>query len=287
MITAFLDVEKLPNREMQEQPFNEANAYYFSELPNFGQQINSSLALINMLSAGSGFALAYNYSNVTTDADPGANTLRMSSTTQNLSTVLRLDVTSGGKDVTAILDAMTSSTSANKGQIRLVKSGDISKYMVFNLTGKTTPTGWRNLTVTHVASSSSSPFVNGDLLIMSFSRTGDIGPAGSMVRRVASTTTAAAPAPNADATDIYILTAQASPAGFIAPTGTPYDGQPLLIRIKDNGTARLLTFSTAYRASADLAFPATTLAGKWLYIGFNYNAIDAKWDLVAVINNFG
>ena len=56
--------------------------------------------------------------------------------------------------------------------------------------------------------------------------------------------------------------------------------------IKDNGTARSLGWNAIYRASSDLALPATTVLGKTLYCGFIYNSTDTKWDLIALLNNF-
>ena len=73
---------------------------------------------------------------------------------------------------------------------------------------------------------------------------------------------------------------------FNNPGGTPVAGQKLIIRIKDDGTARALTYDTEFRASTDLALPTTTVLGKTLYMGFIWNATDTKFDLLAVLNNF-
>ena len=82
----------------------------------------------------------------------------------------------------------------------------------------------------------------------------------------------------------YNVTALAVAATIAAPTGTPVDGQKLMLRIKDNGTARALTWTTtsgAYRAIGS-TLPTTTTAGKLMYIGCVYNAIDTFWDVVGV-----
>jgi hypothetical protein len=90
---------------------------------------------------------------------------------------------------------------------------------------------------------------------------------------------------SADDCDVFQITAQAGDLLFNAPGGTPVAGQKLIIRIKDNGTARALTYNAIYRASSDLALPTTTVLSKTLYMGFMYNATDTKWDLLAVLNN--
>lgn len=58
--------------------------------------------------------------------------------------------------------------------------------------------------------------------------------------RVGTETSSATSTPTADSVDQWNVTALAVDDTFAAPTGTPTDGQNLLIRIKDNGTARVL-----------------------------------------------
>lgn len=90
---------------------------------------------------------------------------------------------------------------------------------------------------------------------------------------------------NIDSCDLFIVTAQAGALKLNNPSGTPVQGQKLLVRIKDNGTARALTYDTQYRASTDLPLPTTTVLSKTLYMGFIWNSTDSKWDLLAVLNN--
>ena len=86
--------------------------------------------------------------------------------------------------------------------------------------------------------------------------------------------------------DEFDVTAQAGALKLNNPSGTPVNGQKRIVRIKDNGTARALTYDTQFRASSDLALPTTTVLGKTLYMGFIFNLTDGKWDLLAVLNNF-
>ena len=103
--------------------------------------------------------------------------------------------------------------------------------------------------------------------------------------RVNSSTSSSTPTPNADNDDIFILTAQAATATFGAPSGTPVQGQILVIRIKDNGSPQTLAWNAIYRAG-DIALPATTVTSKTLYLQFIYNSTDSKWDFVSTIGNF-
>ena len=85
---------------------------------------------------------------------------------------------------------------------------------------------------------------------------------------------------NISTCDQFVITAQAGALKFNNPGGTPLNGQKLIIRIKDNGTARALTYDTQFRGIG-VELPDTTVAGKTLYMGFIYNSNDTKWDLVA------
>jgi len=86
-------------------------------------------------------------------------------------------------------------------------------------------------------------------------------------------------------TNQYAVTALAVPATIAIPTGTPVDGQKLVIRIEDNGTAQALTWTTSgvnsYRI-VGTTLPTTTVISKILYVGCIYNATESFWDVVAV-----
>jgi len=106
---------------------------------------------------------------------------------------------------------------------------------------------------------------------------------GTMRTTSQSITSSATITPTAGTANQYDITALAVGATFLAPSGTPIDGQKLVIRIKDNGTAQTLTWtltSGAYRGVGG-ALPATTVAGKVLYLGCIYNSQDVFWDVVA------
>jgi len=110
------------------------------------------------------------------------------------------------------------------------------------------------------------------------------GDAGTITTTIASSA-APTPAIASRRTD-YVITALAEAATFGAPTGSPINGYSLLIRIKDNGTARALSWNAIYRAGTDIAKPTTTVISKTLYVGLIYNFTDTKWDLMMVIEGF-
>lgn len=83
------------------------------------------------------------------------------------------------------------------------------------------------------------------------------------------------------ANDQVNITAQAVGLTLANPTGTAVDGFGMVIRIKDNGTARTIAYGTNYRALG-VTLPTTTVISKTLYLGMIYNAADTKWDVVSV-----
>lgn len=62
-------------------------------------------------------------------------------------------------------------------------------------------------------------------------------------------------------------------------TGTPINGQKLIIRFKDNATARAITWGASY-ASRGATLPLTTVLSKYLYVGLIYNSTATVWDCV-------
>lgn len=102
--------------------------------------------------------------------------------------------------------------------------------------------------------------------------------------RIGTVASAATITPTGDTSDQYNVTALATAATIAAPSGTPADGQRLILRFEDNGTGRALTWTTtsgAYRA-VGVTLPASTVATKVTYVGCIYNAQDVFWDVVAV-----
>ena len=100
-------------------------------------------------------------------------------------------------------------------------------------------------------------------------------------QRISSAASTATLTPDISAFDQYNLTAQAASLTVAAPTGTPVDGNRLIIRLFDNGTARAITWNATYTAIG-VTLPASTTTGKTIYVGCLYNAAATRWDVVAV-----
>lgn len=92
---------------------------------------------------------------------------------------------------------------------------------------------------------------------------------------------------NADTTDTAVQT-NTQTAGTLtinAPTGTITNGQRLIIRLQSTNV-QTFSWNAVFAGSNDLTLPtASTGSGKYDYIGFQYNSVALKWQLLA--KNFG
>ena len=86
---------------------------------------------------------------------------------------------------------------------------------------------------------------------------------------------------DSDSFDKVIITAQAWALLFNNPSGTPTEWQLLWIEIKDNGTARALTYGTQFRSMQDTLLATTTVSKRHNQL-FKRNSTDSKWDLLAL-----
>jgi len=98
--------------------------------------------------------------------------------------------------------------------------------------------------------------------------------------RVQSTTSTATFTFNFDSDDIGVITAQA--AGLTVTTsGTPTSMQPFVLCVKDNGTARAITWNGIFVAIG-VTLPTTTVVNKHTYVSGYYNTTAAKVHIVGV-----
>ncbi len=103
-------------------------------------------------------------------------------------------------------------------------------------------------------------------------------------RAVSAGSTSGTLTPNGDTTDVFNAFGLTGGITVAAPSGTPVDGQRLMLRFEDDGTGRGITWTTtsgAYRAVGS-TLPTTTVASKITYVGCVYNSTDVFWDVVAV-----
>jgi hypothetical protein len=92
---------------------------------------------------------------------------------------------------------------------------------------------------------------------------------------------------NADSADIFIQ-ANTQAAGTLtvnAPTGTPYNGQKFILRLRSTNV-QTFSWNAAYAGSIDMPLPiSSTGSTKYDYMGFIYNSTSLTWQMIA--KNFG
>ena len=104
----------------------------------------------------------------------------------------------------------------------------------------------------------------------------------NVIEEITTVASSSTPAPTGGSLrNFFTVTALAAGATISAPSGTPANGNQLIMRIKDNGTARTLAYNAIFRA-VGVTLPTTTVISKTLYIGCKYNSADTKWDVIAV-----
>lgn len=83
--------------------------------------------------------------------------------------------------------------------------------------------------------------------------------------------------------DAVTITAQAAALIVANWSGTAADFWGLVVRIKDNGTARAITYGTNYLAVDGVVLPATTVVGKTHELCFEHNNVTGKHMLISAL----
>ena len=177
----------------------------------------------------------------------------------------------------------TGQTSYTDGQLLIGNSTG-------NTLTKATLTAGTNMSVTNgsgsitLATSSTPTFTSITASGSSLAITGKLAPTGTITPRVSSLSAPSSPLSwNSDSYDQFDIEGLSGNLTINADSGTPSDGQRVIFRIKDNGSARTLTWTTSgaksFRAIG-VFLPTTTTASKVTYVGAIYNSTDAYWDVI-------
>jgi hypothetical protein len=168
-------------------------------------------------------------------------------------------------DLTNKVDGNTAITGATKTKITYDSKGLV--------------TSGADATTADIADSTNKRYVtDANLTVIGNTSGTNTGDQTFLDARVQSVTSSATVTP-ISTNDLVKITAQAVGLTLANPTGTFTEGQALMIRIKDNGTARTIAFDTNYRAIG-VTLPTTTVISKTLYLGIIYNSTDSKFDVI-------
>lgn len=102
--------------------------------------------------------------------------------------------------------------------------------------------------------------------------------------RIGTTTSSGTPTINTDNVDQYNITALAANITSMTTnlSGTPTSGQKLMLRFKDNGTARTITWGTSFQSSGIATLLATTVISKVHHVLLIWDDVASKWTCMAV-----
>lgn len=107
-----------------------------------------------------------------------------------------------------------------------------------------------------------------------------------ITKRVETLTDAATVTFSSDSFDGGKLLTLSQTTTFANPSGTPTPFQQYVLRVKST-TQRALSWGGQFRGSTDIPLPATnTGSSKTDYMGFQWNADDSTWDLIALVRGF-
>jgi len=164
----------------------------------------------------------------------------------------------------------------SSGNIGLTDASDATKVIAFQASGATTA---KTLTIISAHSDDRSLTLPNATDTLVGKATTDTLTNKRVTQRVTTTTDDATAVIDIDSCDVYQLSAVANATEFTT-TGTPTDGQKLIIRLKDAGVSKALTW-TGFTAIG-VTLPTATTASKWHYIGATYNSAAAAWHAIAV-----
>lgn len=175
MITALTDPNQLPNQLQDQQTFDANMASMIDLLPERARQENELAANLSAFAAGGAYAFAYGFDPSDAVGDPGPGRLRLNANAQNAATTLRIDpITAGGVNIDSVFTSIGAGTSVVKGAIRIVKVADPTRWLLFDILSVTASSGYQTVVVAPRGSSSSSPFVSSDSLMVYIDRAGDM-----------------------------------------------------------------------------------------------------------------
>lgn len=153
---------------------------FAAALPPWGVAVNAVGQKIQATASGLSAASArFIFSSSTADADPGPGFLRLDAATQNTATTIRADIVDvAGVSLAGLLDSMGAVGNPIKGHVRLFAATNPARWLLFALSAVASPSGYKNLTVSILASSAASPLVAGEEVILGFARAGEQGVQG-------------------------------------------------------------------------------------------------------------
>lgn len=150
-----------------------------AEHTTFSAYLATLVPQLLLAAAPGGIVLTYSFDGASAAvANPGNGKLRLNNLSQSGATaMLANNLDSLNVSATPRLSMLTS-TSAIKGTVFVYKGGDPTKWLVGRASANTAATGYYNITIGSVQTSTANPFTDGDSLVMILVPQGDAGGQG-------------------------------------------------------------------------------------------------------------
>ena len=146
--------------------------------------LNATQVKIGGASVGTGATvaanggLAHTFNTQVLSDDPGNGQVSLNNATLSSVTAIYVDnLDTNGDDISAFVDTWDESTNSTKAKLTLRQANDATKWAIFDVTAVADSTGYRTVTVSHVASNTL--FDSGEILVLYASFVGDVGATGS------------------------------------------------------------------------------------------------------------
>lgn len=128
---------------------------------------------------GGAISIPFTFTTDTTNIDPGTGFIGFNESTQNTATIIHTDFLDRvGNSWDSVVMAFGDSTNTVKGHIRIVKTTDLTAYLLFTVSATVGHTGFNNIHVNCIGYNTTNPFSSGDDLTLCFDRAGDVGATG-------------------------------------------------------------------------------------------------------------
>jgi len=126
-----------------------------------------------------GITVDYTFSTNTTVSDPGTGTVKFNNADLTSASIMSIDdLDDNSTDIQAFLRTIDDSTSTIKGHFRISNKADSTDFALFTISSISEEAGYFQVTSAYV-SGSASAFSNGEDVIITFARTGDVGAQGN------------------------------------------------------------------------------------------------------------
>ena len=250
-----------------------------------GGTVNQVLTKLSATDYDVGWALSFQYldgtfGDITISASTTVHTINNNAVTlakfQQITTASflgRNTAATGNVEVLSVatVKTMLALAKADVGLGNVDNTSDATKFTNPALTGTpTAPTATLGTNTTQIATTAF--VVAGDALQKSRDP-------GLQSQTTATTLTLAS-----DTQDLLVSNGATAGITIANPTGTPAWGRKIEYRIK-TAANQTVGFGANFRSTGVNALPTTTVAGKWLRMGFEWNASDSKWDLIALLQD--